>query len=127
MIVYRCTGCTHDHATLTPQGMNDPVCERCGRTAFAVIHLADPDEPPVTPRDMPPQVEGEEPRQVAALRADQSEEKDASICGQVDCFEYATHRFTWPGHPERTACPEHAKAATRVAEAMGFFLEVPAL
>jgi hypothetical protein len=165
MIVYRCTACTHDHKTLSVQGMNEPQCERCGLTAFAQIHLpdvelpdelevmaaedaeierayaeagvrmddeppgvaiytreggTDDDDAPATPRDGVA-----ETVEVAALRA--SDNKPRDVCGQVGCYDKATHRFTWPGHSERTACPEHAKAATRIAEAMGFFLEVPAL
>jgi len=130
MIVYRCTGCTHDHVQLTPQGMNDPKCERCGRTSFATIHLpdvidADFDEgPPVTPRDMPAGALAET-IEVARLRP--VEHKPREVCSQVNCDDRATHRFTWPGHPEASACFRHAQAATRLAEAMGFFLEAPAL
>jgi rubredoxin len=135
MIVYRCTQCTHDNVNLNPPqgGMGDPKCERCGGTSFAQIHLPDVidtdfvDAPPLTPRDMP-QREGEsvgETMEVAALRPDP--DKEAHQCGQHNCYETATHRFTWPGHPESRACYPHAQKAMRLAEAMGFFLECPAL
>lgn len=130
MIVYRCCQCTHDHETLTPPqgGMGDPKCARCGGSTFAQINLpdtidADFDEgPPLTPRDAGP---GDEPRSVAQLRP--VEDKRADQCQQSGCEELASHRFTWPGHPESRACYPHAQKATRLAEAMGFFLEAPAL
>lgn len=153
MIVYRCTTCTHDHKNLNVQGMgmNEPTCERCGGSSFAQIHLSDVelvetspgmpaqlqddvaaafDPAPPTPRDGPGPVvlEGDaqaETPEVARLRG--VEGKPREVCSQADCDETATHRFTWPGHPERSACPDHAHKAMRVAEAMGFFLEVPAL
>lgn len=36
----------------------------------------------------------------------------------------ATHRFTWPGSLEQPSCYEHARAAKRIAEAMGFELQI---
>jgi len=134
MIVYRCTACTHDHKTLNVQGMglNEPTCERCGLSSFAQIHLPDEDvelEPP-TPRDGPIVLEGapadDKPKAIPeTLRAVEGKPREA--CSQEGCDETATHRFTWPGSPEQSACPAHAQKAMRVAQAMGFFLEVPAL
>lgn len=132
MIVFRCCQCTHDHDALTPPqgGMGDPKCVRCGGSTFAQIHLpdtidADYDEgAPLTPVSGRNVSDGET-MEVARLRP--REGKPPGVCSQVTCDDKATHRFTWPGHPEASACFRHAQAATRIAEAMGFFLEAPAL
>jgi len=127
--VIRCTGCTADYQ---PHEV-PPTCTRCGSSAgWCQINL--PDEftaqaaailaelPPAASED-----EQKEARDRAAREKMLGVEKAPGVCSQVDCDELATHRFTWPGNPERSACPRHAAAAMRVAEAMGFFLEVPAL
>lgn len=62
---------------------------------------------------------------VAALRPVVA--KAAGVCSQTTCDAPATHRFTWPGHPEAVSCHEHALKAVMLAEHMGFFLEAPAL
>lgn len=135
MIVYRCCACTHDHTTLQIQGMgmNEPSCTRCGGTAFSQIDLPDPDAPPATPRDLPgvhseqSEADQQAARERAAAKVRAVEGKPPGACSQVDCAEMATHRFTWPGNPECIACPKHARAAVNLSQAMGFFLEVPAL
>ena len=113
------------------------------------------DDAPPTPRDMPPGphvLEGEHGRldvsEVPAVdeanRAlrerldEQGEEatvaalrpvvaKASGVCSQTTCDATATHRFTWPGHPEAVSCHEHALKAVLLAEHMGFFLEAAAL
>lgn len=62
---------------------------------------------------------------VAALRPVVA--KAAGVCSQLTCDAPATHRFTWPGHPEAHSCHAHALKAVMLAEHMGFFLEAAAL
>ena len=113
--------------------------------------VSDDDAPP-TPRDMPEHparmpvsldasdvpaideasreareqlhAQGEEAT-VAALRPVVA--KAAGVCSQTTCGDTATHRFTWPGHPEAISCHAHALKAVLLAEHMGFFLEAQAL
>lgn len=113
--------------------------------------LVEADDAPPTPRDMPEhpgeldrldltevpaieqasrearerlEAEGEEVT-VAALRPVVA--KARGVCSQTTCDAPATHRFTWPGHPEAVSCHEHALKAVMLAEHMGFFLEAAAL
>ncbi len=48
-------------------------------------------------------------------------------CEQNKCESEAGWRFTWPGRNEMLVCRECAKKAARVADAMGFDLEVKPL
>lgn len=48
-------------------------------------------------------------------------------CESNKCEGQAGWRFTWPGRNEMHVCSECAKKAARVAEAMGFDLEVKPL
>jgi hypothetical protein len=114
--------------------------------------LVEADDSPATPRDMPeppermpvsldasdvPAIE-EAAREAAERLANEGEEvtvaalrpvmaKARGVCSQTTCDAPATHRFTWPGHPEAVSCHEHALKAVMLAEHMGFFLEAPAL
>lgn len=93
-------------------------------------------EGPPTPRDgptvdllenvisRPSEPDGEAP-DVEQLRP--VDDKPPGICSQRNCYETATHRFTWPGHPEAGSCHAHALKAVLIAERMGFFLEAPAI
>jgi hypothetical protein len=124
--VLRCTGCTAEYAPHeVPQ-----TCTRCGSSAsWCQINL--PDEFSEQTDALLAEVRGDgdaegDPQQRAREKM-LGVEKPRGLCSQVDCVDAATHRFTWPGNPERSVCPKHAAAASRVAQAMGFFLEVPAL
>lgn len=59
----------------------------------------------------------------ASARAD-AHELGGAECDQAECTAAATHRFTWPGHPEQYCCAEHGAKALQLAEAMGFELQV---
>jgi hypothetical protein len=142
MIIFRCTACTRDHYT----AQQPAICAGCNLSAgsFAVIPLAEPiDEPPrdldgeadeleraprsapdfspPTPRDLDGEAEAPD---VAALRP---LGKPHGVCSQVNCERPASHRFTWPGHPEAASCHPHALKAVQLAEHMGFFLEAPGI
>ncbi len=51
-------------------------------------------------------------------------ECSAVTCEQNKCEAEAGWRFTWPGRNEMLVCRECAKKASRVADAMGFDLQV---
>lgn len=144
MMIFRCTACTRDH-----YGSQPATCAGCGLSSFALIPLTTPtelqaetlealEESPPTPRDV---VEGvisrpehpstgaglTEEGEIVTVAALRPVHKPQGTCSQVTCDAPATHRFTWPGHPEAASCHEHALKAVRLAEHMGFFLEAPAL
>lgn len=126
--VIRCTGCTADY-----QPHEVPAtCTRCGSSAgWCQINLPDEfsEAAAAVLAELPEATDDErkEARERAAREKMLGVEKAPGQCTQEGCEETATHRFTWPGNPERIACPAHAAAAARIAGAMGFFLEVPAL
>jgi hypothetical protein len=123
--VIRCTGCTADYQ---PHEV-PPTCTRCGSSAgWCQINL--PDEFTAAADAIMGNVGREvtkEDQEAAAREKMLGVEKAPGVCSQEGCDEQATHRFTWPGNPERVVCPLHASAAVRISQAMGFFLEVPAL
>lgn len=136
MIVYRCVACHYDHKALS-QTMQ-PQCMRCGGGSFAQMHLPDPDaveldaEPPATPRDGPIVLEGPPPPPLEAEVPEVSRlrgvlKQSADECSQGDCDNRAEFRFTWPGHPEQHTCGNCSQRAVRVANAMGFYLDVISL
>jgi hypothetical protein len=125
--VIRCTGCTADYQ---PHEV-PPTCTRCGSSAgWCQINLPDEFSAAVDAvladvgREVTPEERAEAIRE--KMLGDR-EAKPLGMCSQVGCTDGATHRYTWPGNPESLACPLHASAAARVADAMGFFLEVAAL
>ena len=127
--VIRCTACTAEYAPdQVPQ-----TCTRCGTSGgWCQINLPDEfsEQAAAVLAELPDAAtedERKEARERAAREKMRGVEKEPGVCGQVGCDERATHRFTWPGNPEVIACPKHAAMASRVADAMGFFLEVPAL
>jgi len=123
--VIRCTACTAEYQPdQVPQ-----TCTRCGTSGgWCQINVPDQFDAAADAimGDVGREVT-EDDRKAAAARHMLGEEKAPGVCSQVDCDEPATHRFTWPGNPERVVCPLHASAAVRISQAMGFFLEVPAL
>lgn len=45
-------------------------------------------------------------------------------CSQCECVQPATHSFLWPGHERLLVCGACAELGRRIADAMGFALEV---
>lgn len=46
------------------------------------------------------------------------------VKGGGTCGAPLAYRFTWPGQKEQHACERHGKAAERIAQSMGFALEL---
>ena len=42
----------------------------------------------------------------------------------IQCPHEAAFRYTWPGNDEALICSMHARRASKIAEAMGFHLQM---
>ena len=45
-------------------------------------------------------------------------------CNQSNCGALPVVRFTWPGRDEAFACTVHARQLERLADALGFHLQI---
>ena len=46
------------------------------------------------------------------------------MCCQKDCQELAFFRYTWAGKDESFCCPVHAMQVARIAEAIGYYVQM---